>query len=279
MKNEPPFLLEIEADEYHANPAVGHSSLVKIMRSPAHYLEYITNKPGPTPAMLLGTAAHAAILEPALFSRDFVAAPSFDRRTKEGKALAEAWANDNAGKTPLTPEQFEAVQGMSLAVQGHAGAARLLGDGIAEGSAFWTDAETGIGCKCRPDFTSMLDGNIVGIADVKTCADASTEEFARSMVKFGYDLQAAFYQDGIKAITGSTVPFYFVAVEKTAPYAVAVYRASDEVIEVGRAKYRGALQLMKWCQDSGGWPGYQPSGEIEVIDLPRWAANFSLDEE
>jgi hypothetical protein len=45
------------------------------------------------------------------------------------------------------------------------------------------------------------------------------------------------------------LPFLFVAVEKEAPHAVAVYRADPEVIEVGRKKYRAALQLLKWCQD------------------------------
>ena len=53
-----------------------------------------------------------------------------------------------------------------------------------------------------------------------------------------------------------------------------------EVIEVGRTKYRAALQLLKWCQESGSWPAYQPGGEIELISLPRWAANaeaFELD--
>ena len=67
------------------------------------------------------------------------------------------------------------------------------------------------------------------------------------------------------------------AVEKEAPYAVAAYKASDEVIEVGRAKYRGALQLLQWCRTRGSWPGYQPNGEIETINLPRWAANFDLE--
>jgi hypothetical protein len=91
-------------------------------------------------------------------------------------------------------------------------------------------------------------------------------------------VQAAFYQDGIKAITGKTVPFCFITVEKDAPYAVACYKAGDEVIEVGRAKYRAALQLLKWCKDNDQWPAYQPNGEIETINLPRWAANFDLGE-
>ena len=123
----------------------------------------------------------------------------------------------------------------------------------------------------------MADETITGIVDVKTCTDASAEGFARSIATLGYDLQAAFYQDGIKAITGRTLPFYFIAVEKDAPQAATVYRASEAVIDVGRAKYRGALQLLQWCRTNNRWPAYQPNGEIETIELPRWAANFDLE--
>ena len=77
----------------------------------------------------------------------------------------------------------------------------------------------------------------------------------------------------MKAVTGTELPFLFVAVEKEPPHAVAVYRADPEIIEIGRRKYQAALQLLKWCQESGTWPAYQPAGEVELISRPRWAAN------
>lgn len=166
---------------------------------------------------------------------------------------------------------------MVVSVRSHAGAERLLASGLAEMSGFWIDRETGIECKCRPDFLSMAGETVTGIVDVKTCCDASADGFARAIATLGYDVQAAFYQDGLKAVTGRTIPFYFIAVEKEAPFAVAAYKASDEVIEVGRAKYRGALKLLQWCRTNGSWPGYQPNGEVETINLPRWAANFDLE--
>ena len=49
--------------------------------------------------------------------------------------------------------------------------------------------------------------------------------FGRAIATLGYDVQAAFYQDGFKTLTGRTIPFYFIAVEKDAPYAVAAYQA------------------------------------------------------
>jgi hypothetical protein len=281
MKMENIGLLSMPAGQYHAHPAVGHSGLVRIMRSPAHYREYVANPPEPTPAMLFGTAVHTAILEPENFARDYVVAPKFDRRTKEGKVAAEVWEAENAGKTPLTAEQMEAINKMVESIRAHAGAARLLSNGLAEISGFWVDQETGIECKCRPDFMVVAEDRpeeLVAIIDVKTCTDASIEGFSRAIATLGYDVQAAFYTDGIKALIGRTLPFYFIAVEKDAPYAVACYKASDEVIEVGRAKYRAALQLLKWCRDNDQWPAYQPNGEIEEINLPRWAANFEMEE-
>jgi len=274
MKIESVGLLSVPADHYHAHPAVGHSGLVRIMRSPAHFREFVMNPPVPTPAMEFGTAVHTAILEPDNFARNYVVAPKFDRRTKEGKEAAQAWECNNAGKTALPAEQMAAIEQMVASAKQHAGAARLLSSGMAEMSGFWIDSESGIECKCRPDFLSMDGETITGIIDVKTCSDAGADSFARAIAAFGYDVQAAFYTDGIKELIGRTLPFYFIAIEKEPPYAAAVYLASEEMIDVGRKKYRAALQLLRWCRDNDQWPGYQPNGEIEEINLPRWAANF-----
>jgi hypothetical protein len=117
------------------------------------------------------------------------------------------------------------------------------------------------------------------LVDVKTCCDASIEGFARVIANLSYDVQAAFYIDGIRRVTGLTPKqFIFIAVEKDAPHMTAVYTASNEMIAIGREKYRGALQLLKWCTQHKHWPGYQPHGLVESIDLPRWAANFTLDD-
>lgn len=308
-------LVSMSSEDYHRqNGTVGHSGLVKLMRSPAHYQEYVSNPPTPTAAMAFGTAVHAAVLEPSLFEQRYVVrddsvldgtlsslddmrAAATELGVKPGKMKKDelrdairaadtesrfvfrddALANLYAGKEILADETMIAIRSIQLTIARHAGAKRLMTSGLAEMSAFWPDLETGISCKCRPDWL-VQDGKVIdGIVDLKTCPDASADGFSRSIAAYGYDVQAAFYQDGIKAVTGRTMPFYFIAVEKDGPHAAAVYRASDEVIEVGRAKYRGALQLLRWCLDTGRWPSYQPHGEIETIELPRWAANFALE--
>lgn len=263
-----PGLLVMPAKRYHEDKAIGHSGILRMLKSPAHLREYLDYPHQLTPAMAFGSAVHSFILEPKRFSEEYSVAEKFDRRTKEGKEAAAKFDAENQGKTLITSEELATLTLIRASVHSHKGAARLLSRGDAELSVFWNDPATGIACKCRTDW---FDGE--AITDVKSCTDASLNGFSRSVATFGYDVQAAFYVDGIKAATGMELPFNFIAAEKDAPHAVAVYRADPEVIEVGRKKYRAALQLLKWCQESGSWPAYQPEGEIELISLPRWAAN------
>ncbi len=263
-----PGLLHMPAKQYHADQSIGHSGILRMLKSPAHLREALDHPPQPTPAMAFGSAVHAYVLEPDRFAEEFVVAEKFDRRTKEGKEAAARFEEANQGKTVIASEDLATLSRMRAAVLAHQGAASLLGQGEAELSAFWTDAATGIACRCRPDWL-----NETAIVDLKSCLDASSRGFSRAIANLGYDVQAAFYVDGVKSVTGSDLPFLFVAVEKEPPHAVAVYRADPELIEIGRRKYRAALQLLQWCQESGTWPAYQPAGEVELISLPRWAAN------
>jgi hypothetical protein len=86
---------------------------------------------------------------------------------------------------------------MGSAMLGHPAAALLLGiSGEAETTHMWTDATTGLQCKCRPDWISE-DGGI--LVDLKTTEDASPREFQRSIAKWRYHVQAGWYMAAIEA--------------------------------------------------------------------------------
>jgi hypothetical protein len=263
--------IAMPAPEYHRHEAVGHSALLHILRSPAHYRALTEQPPEPTPAMTFGSAVHAALLEPESFDARFAVAPEFDRRTKDGRAAAAEWEAANAGKTPLTETQRAAIDRIIASVRAHAGAARLLSRGAAELSAFWRDEETGIQCKCRPDYVHGWPTEPRTLVDLKTTQNASSAAFAKTIATLGYDVQAAFYVDGAQRLLHRHVNFVFVVVEVTPPYAAACYEASHSLLAVGRAKYRAALRLLQWCREHDRWPAYQPDGEIEEIYLPGWA--------
>ncbi len=254
---------------YRAHPAVSRSDLWLLARSPAHYQWAKQHPSPPTPALLLGQAVHMAILQPELYAQSYAVGPSADRRTKEGRALAESLSED--GRQRLAPGDAALVEGVRDAVLADAACARLL-DGPHETPHFWTDAATGEACKCRTDAEADLAGRLV-VADVKTCRSAATEDFQREAVRLGYDLQAAMYTAGVRAATGRDCAFVFIAVEKEPPYALNVLQADPLLLTRGRDLLRELLGRYHECRQSGRWYGYNGfSGLVGTLGLPAWLA-------
>lgn len=254
-------------EQYHADrSAVSSSGLKKLLISPAHYKDYIEAERVETTALRVGTAIHTALLEPEVFSQTYIVAPVVDRRTKEGKA---AWAEFLAtlgDKKVVTEAELQMLRGIAAEVAKHKMASTLLTIGVAEQSIFWTDKETGIRCKVRPDSLSAY-----ATLDVKSTESAHRADFPRSCVRYGYDLSAAMYQEGVREATGEVRDFVFLAVEKSSPHACALYKASEEMLASGYQKFRFALRTLAECREKGVWPSYQPDGDYELVDWPRYA--------
>lgn len=261
--------------DYHSLPSVSSSMLKTILRSPAHYrAAYLDGAPRkePTANMVLGSLTHTLFLEPEQYGSEYIVAPECDRRTKEGKAVYAAFQDAADGLTIITAEQLATAQAMANALCGHQIHEAMTG-GHAEASIFWTDDQTGLACRIRPDYhiapCDMWPSGL--ILDVKTTDDARPEAFARTCVTYGYDLSAAMYCDGFQQHYGTDEPplFLLLVVERDAPHAVACYECSPEMLDKGNEKYRKALDLLAICRLSGEWPGYD-SG-IQLLNLPKWA--------
>ncbi len=268
-------------EDYHANTThISKSGLDEISQSPAHYyaryLDPERERKEPTPALALGSAVHAAILEPELFKSQYWsiddakiceeiegAKPRATSRYKEWLAVQERF---NAGKEMLTADQFKHCIRMRDAVWSHPGAAYLLNEGYREQSFFFNEPTTQAPCKIRPDF---LNPSIRWVTDVKTTDDASPAAFGRSFFNYRYHVQAALILDGLAAIEGTPWDgIAFIAVEKEPPYAVAVYYATAEDIMDGRVAYRGNLLTYLECKARNQWPGY--STQVQPIQRPSW---------
>ena len=256
---------------YHAHPAVSKSHLDLIARSPLHYwaryLDPNRVAPEASPQMRLGTALHTHVLELSRWDEEIAVAPAMDRRTKAGKEAWQAFQDDTAGKTVISSDDADQVLAMGRAVMRHPAAAMLLGlPGKAETTHMWTDAATGLECKCRPDWLTD-DGSIV--ADLKTTKDASPRGFKQSVANFRYHVQAAWYLHGLEQATGKRPDqFIFICVESTAPYACAVYAADAEMIERGHDQAMRDLARLTECKAADSWPSY--SEQIETLSLPGW---------
>lgn len=243
---------------YEAINAVNVSTLEHFERSAAHAREAIIHPPAPTTAMDFGTAFHCAILEPFRFSREYVAAPKVDRRTTDGKRAWAEFEAEHEGACLLDAEDFIAISRMRDSVWNHPIAKELLGgSGHNEVGIVFENGETGLLCKGLLDRISTFD-RWTWIVDAKSTLDASRREFSRAIRKLHYAARAAFYLDGCNNVAPRQRRFAWIAVEKKAPYAVALYEPDDEAIAAGRLRYMRWLRLYEEARRTGNWPGYPP---------------------
>lgn len=256
--------------EYRNNKAFSRSDLFKLSKSPAHFKYYLENPEPETPALAFGTAFHTYVLEPDKFSDEYIIVPSFDARTKEGKAIKAKIIE--SGKIMLNVKDFERIEAMSASVMNNKYAAALISKGEHEQSYFWKDKLTGLNLKCRTDCRTDLK-TVSVIADLKTTENAETESFMRACIKYGYDLQAAMYTHGVEMIEKKPHRFVFIAVEKSPPYACNVLEADDFIIKKGMRDLKDYLYTLADCLKTDNWYGYNgKDGGPNIVTLPSWLA-------
>ena len=215
--------------------------------------------------MRFGSLVHCEILEPGECEKRYAVAPECDRRTKAGKAIYDAWYAENAGKVIVKQEEIDMASAIWFAVKDHPAAAELLSEGKPEVTAICKDI-TGPLRKARIDWDRSDIGVLI---DLKTTSDASPAAFAKSAANYQYHVQAAYYLDTWREAGGEAETFWFIAVEKTPPFGVAVYELPPNAIEDGRRLYREAITTHNVCVDSGEWPAYEPG--IKQLIWPAWA--------
>lgn len=256
------------SDDYHAErSAVSSSQLKRMLVSPAHFMCGLNEPEESTEAMLFGTVLHGRMLESDSFPTRFFATPKVNRQTKEGKALAEVYRVEAAGRTMFPADWLPGIERIVDNARMHDKARVILGTGEAEVALAWIDPETGIKCKIKIDW--WHDART--LADVKSAEDVTFEGFRRSCARLGYALSAAMYCEGVYQLTGEEPEWAFIACEKGRPNTVAVYRAMRPFLERGRSDFRRALHRLAECRARGHFPMLQADGEWEDIDLPRWA--------
>jgi len=139
-------------------------------------------------------------------------------------------------------------------------------------SLFWTDKKTGLKIKTRPDVCKMTKSVII---DIKTTKDASPEKFAKDAVNFGYPLQAITQINGCIE-TGLMNPekYFWLAVEKTAPFNAQLYEFKKEDWQLMQDRYDYYLGLIKMAKEQNKYPGYTQRADnihgILELELPMW---------
>jgi len=259
----------ITLKQYHEMPGWSKSRLDLINRSPAHMIETQKNKVT-TPAMAFGSALHCAVLTPALYELEYCVIPECDRRTKAGKELYAEFVIENKGKTVIDSADAANVELMKMSIFSHPLASAMLTGGEAEQSFFWIEPLTRLRCKARPDYLRH-DGICI---DLKTTDNATYNSFQRSMYKYRYHVQGAFFSDGVfQAVNKQVTDFVLIAIEKEPPFGIMVYRLDDLAIDAGRVEYKKNLATaLDWEKCPESFEIVYPISEepIELL-LPAWA--------
>lgn len=278
-----PGVHDIDAERYHADmlrpvPTLSSTLARKLLnQSPLHAW---THHPRLNPAWAssdrktfdVGRAAHRAVLGK---GGDYVAYPAEllasngAASTKEAKAWAEQ-VRANGG-TPLKADEVDAIGDIARSVR-----MKLVDMGIKlshDRSELTALAEID-GVWCRAMVDNAPNNPALPLYDLKTTEDASPEAVIRSVVAYGYDVQAAHYLSVWEAATGEKRKMRFIFVEKSAPFEVSVvelHGADDDESDwmlTANSKAKEARRIWGECLAADEWPGYP--AKVAILGAPKW---------
>jgi PDDEXK-like uncharacterized protein DUF3799 len=259
-------IYNISNDEYHASVGYSRTQLMALDKSPYHFwYEHISGQATPkepTEAMLLGSAFHTMLLQPDLFSKEYAVLPKLDRRKTADKEIYASFMAVNGDKQIVTWEQYDKIWSIKESILKHDIVNTLLKDTVYEQSLFWTDEETGLQFKARPDIWSSKM-----IVDLKTADDVNPHYFKNAAFKNGYYLQAGMMWEACRVLGKKFELFVILAIEKKEPYAPAVFMMRDEAIEFGLNLFHNYKKIIAKCLEYNKWEAYP----IVELDVPRFA--------
>ena len=284
-------------DDYHnQSNSLSRSQLCHLLDSPRkfyekHILKTFTSTTSIN--MMIGTLFHTLVLEPQNFNNEYVHVEKFNRATKSGKAIYEAQIAHHGHKTWITDATCPGMQKISCAdynrtkemveaLKLHPFYKIIKNGGVIENSFFWQESFEGqqVTLKTRPDFY-----NDDVIVDIKTTISAKRDDFKRSIIKYGYHIQAAMMIDGLSACTGKNYnDFVFFVIEKNKPHIAQAFQADNEIIEYGRSEYRRAIRGYINMKKQNKWPVDFPINDglniqdnkfsLLTIDLPNYLQSY-----
>lgn len=285
-----PGVHDISSEEYHADPCSApsmSSTLARLMlnRSPRHaWTAHPRLNPDFEPTdkktFDIGRAAHRAVLGK---GGDFVAYP-VELLASNGAAStkgAKEWAEEirARGMTPVKQDEFDAVNDMAAEIMGRLS---FMDMAFPPARSELTAIAEIDGVMCRAMIDHAPEDPRQPLWDLKTTMDASPQAVMRSMMTYGYDIQAAHYTEVWKAATGEDRKFRFVFVEKEPPHECCIVELGGDSMTMGRKRTRRAREMWSHCVETGQWPGYP--AEIVQLELPefyqaRWLERETFEHE
>ena len=226
-------------EEYDKIKAERWSRVKAMARSPFHFKNYQSIA---TPVFDFGRAFHSLCLE----GKRIHAKASDAEKVRKGKII-------------VTDEQDVALDRMCNNVHLHPFASKLLEQAEKE-VVIVREHSSGIKIKHKIDAV-----NKNSVVELKSTADASPGAFKESIKKYLYHGQAAWNYDGLQTSgyldpDASDLDFFWIAVEKFWPHAVACYTIHPLLMQEGRLLYGFLMDRIHECKRNDEWPTYGGGG-------------------
>lgn len=258
-------------EDYHSNKALGSGDIAALLKNARGFQMRQDTARKDTAALRLGRAGHCLTLEGADVYHDRYAIggplnPKTGRYYGSDTKAFEAWAAEQ-GKPRLSAEEDKLATILRDAVLENKDAVDAL---TGEHEVSYRASLDSVSVQCRCD--SIDEGRGI-ITDLKTTE--SLDKFLTSVYSRRYFVQAAHYIETVRAVTGLSCQFLFVAVEKNPPYAVGVFELSEEYLDRGAHERHKALGVYRKCQAEGAWPRDQDG--VQLIAMPGWLHRTEFD--
>ena len=268
---------DISNAKYHGLDELSRSIAWSLITTCPQRVKYdMTHPKESSPTLVIGSAFHAATLEPGKFDDEFAVKPQEidgqGPRTKHYREAFETMQKNEPNKSWLAPSDYDLVMDMAASALDHP----ILRTHMAEQSSIIEGTGhfemEGAKCRVRPDLYNPGAGVVI---DLKSTQDASEKGFAKSVRQFGYTFQACWYMHALRLLGEKPKQFVFLAVEKSAPQLTAAYTLSATYIDKQMANMEKACKLWATCDSSGVWPSY--TDDVTTLDLGSMHGNNRLN--
>ena len=287
--------MQPEPDYYNLpNTFISQSSLKVFIRNSLDYKhQFIDGNNGWTgsAASQLGSLVHCLLLEPQLVEQQYFVydegqRPEPDKTmasnlNKAWKAAMEGGAKES-GTTIVGQEVYNKADAMLQVICGTWQGNYFGWDPddaadvpLRELAIFWQNDCSELPLKSKLDilWVNAAEGTAT-VVDYKTTSASNSQEFGWSVKKYGYDVQAAFYEDAARDYLCVNYPgitfditVLFIPQRTTAPYQVlGVLQLDQQTLQAARARYERALQELEGCLHTGVW---ESSTGIEMLMLSK----------
>ena len=233
----------MSSDEFYysflaLDKCLSYSSLKWLLKSPK-WFDYKRRNPDPeTQALRDGKLVHTEILEPTKYSEQFHFIDVSTKNTKKWKLAVQEYGK---AYTYTKKEKYMNNRITTAFLQNDACVSYLKGSETEVPALVDVD---GLPIRAKadilgPDYVADIKTTADGVKDINLSDGTTKNQFAFTMNKYDYDLQAYLY-----TVIFNKPRFVWLVVDKTTTD-IGIFEASAETLESGKLKLDACIQLYK----------------------------------